>query len=331
MIYINTIRNRAGRRQTGICHLEEDMKGIGISGVLTLLLAAAFFLVPAASSAAPMAARAIQVSGDVKYISIVDRAERTVETGSQFTEGDRIKTGPDGALSIRFENGNRIQLSENTDLTIRVSRTEPSGGFTSIFGLALGKVRSLVSQFTPGNSQFEYHTKTAVAGVTGTDFVTEVPDPDTTRVAVLPPGVEEGEAPLYLEGLDICSRPELQGKSRVYVRGMDAANTVVYLTSCLMTTVGPRQAPAQPSIIPDDMLFNIGKTYAPPAPAPEPLAELMIENLSKQVSMPRASQQMNSLLHNLDSTMVHGGPAGMTGGGPATGGVVTGTVVITIK
>ncbi|MDH5638511.1 MAG: FecR domain-containing protein [Nitrospinota bacterium] len=305
------------------------MKGVGTTVALTFI-AATLFLVPAAGQAAPMAAKAVQVTGGVSYISFQDRGEYDVKVGTGLAEGDRIKTGPGGFVEIRFDNGNRIQLSENTDMTIRASRTEPGGGFTSIFGLALGKVRSLVSRFAPGSSKFEYHTKTAVAGVAGTDFVTEVPEPDITTVAVLPPGMENEDNPASMQGSAICGRPELQGKSKVYVQGKDDSHTMVYLTSCFMTTVGDRRAPAQPSIIPDDMLFKFRRTFQPGAPAAVS-TDLMIANLGKQVSMPIVSSSMNSLLHNLDSTLVHGGKAGMTSGSPAGGGVVTGTVVITIK
>ncbi|MDH5509278.1 MAG: FecR domain-containing protein [Nitrospinota bacterium] len=306
------------------------MKGIGISGPSTLLMAFAILLIPAIGQAAPMAAKAVRVTGGVSYISFQDRGEYDVKVGTGMAEGDRIKTGPGGFVEIRFDNGNRIQLSENTDMTIRSSRMESGGGFTSVFGLALGKVRSLVSRFSPGSSKFEYHTKTAVAGVAGTDFVTEVPEPDITTVAVLPPGMEDEDNPMNMQGSAICGRPELQGKSKVYVQGRDDSQTMIHLTSCLMTIVGDRRAPAQPTIIPDDMLFKIRNTFQP-APPVAASTDLMIANLGKQVSMPLASQKMNSLLHNLDSTLVHGGKAGMTSGSPAGGGVVTGTVVITIK
>ena len=303
------------------------MKEAGRSKTMALVAATLIFLVPAAAVAAPMAATAVKARGSSEWISSADGKTYTVEVGSKFAEGDRLKTGAGAFLAIEFENGNRIQLSENTDLTIKVSRTEPSGGYSSIFGLALGKVRSLVSRFSPGSSKFEYQTKTAVAGVAGTDFITEVPEPNLTKVAVLPPGIEDQETPEDLGGAQVCGRPELQGKSRVYVQGSDDAKTTVYLTSCLMTQIGARQAPAQPFIIPDEMLFNMKKVFSPPPM----MGGLMIDNIGKQVSQPLAKQNMNSLLHNLDTSLIHGGSAAMTNNSPANGGVVSGTIIITIK
>ncbi|MDH4183641.1 MAG: FecR family protein [Nitrospinota bacterium] len=295
---------------------------------IVFLFSLAFGFGPRDSMAAPMAATAVKVSGAPSYVMASDGKTYPISSGTKFAEGDTVKTGAGEMVTIEFENGNRIILSERTELTIKASRLEPDGGFTSIFGLALGRARSLVSKFTPGASKFEYQTKTAVAGVAGTDFITEVPDPDVTMVAVLPPGLEDGEIPDSPEpGAMICSRPELQGKSRVYVQGTDSAKTTVNLTSCFMTTVSANRAPAQPTIIPDDMLFNMRKLGPMAGLAPE---NLMIENLGHKVSTPLTSQNMNSLLNNLNTTLVHGGPANMVNNVPVSG-QVPGSAVVNIK
>ena len=293
------------------------------------MLAFAFGLAfPAEGAAAPMAATAIKVTGKADFVSAADGRIYIAEKGTKLAEGDIAKTGPASQLVIEFENKNRIQLGENTELTIRASRIEPDGSYTSIFGLSIGKVRSFVTKFTPGSSKFEYQTKTAVAGVAGTDFITEVPTPDATTVAVLPPGVDEETTPSPSQGSSFCGRPERQGHSKVYVQGMDDAKSTVYLTSCFMTTVTGKRAPAQPTIIPDDMLFNIRKSLAT-----SPLAadNLMIEDLSFRVSTPFARPGVNSLLHNLDTNLGHGGGGGPGAGAPPTGAVVGGSAVITIK
>jgi hypothetical protein len=76
------------------------------------------------------------------------------------------------------------------------------------------------------------------------------------------------------------------------------------------------------------MLFNIRKSLAT-----SPLAadNLMIEDLSFRVSTPFARPGVNSLLHNLDTNLGHGGGGGPGAGAPPTGAVVGGSAVITIK
>ena len=283
---------------------------------------------PASAPAAPMAATVVKVSGTAEFVSAADSVTHAAEKGTKLAEGDTVKTGPRSAMVIEFENKNRVQLGESAELTIKQSRMEQDGSFTSVLGLSLGRVRSMVSKFTPGSSKFEYHTKSAVAGVAGTDFVTEVPDPDTTIVAVLPPGMDEDQIPRVPQGTSFCGRPERQGQSKVYVEGTDGAKSTVMLTSCLMTTVSAKRAPAQPAIIPDDMLFNVKKAFLMGMAAPA--SSLMMEDLANKVSTPLAKPNLNPLLQNLHTPMGGGGGAG-GGGTPPSGGVVGGSATITIK
>lgn len=287
---------------------------------------AASTLFPAPAPAAPMAATVVKVSGTAEYISAADAKTYVAQRGTKLAEGDTAKTGPRSSMVMEFENKNRVQLGESAELVIKESRMEQDGSFSSVFGLNLGRVRSMVSKFSPGSSKFEYHTKTAVAGVAGTDFVTEVPEPDTTIVAVLPPGMDEDQIPRIPQGTSFCGRPERQGQSRVYVQGTDETKSTVMLTSCLMTTVTAKRAPAQPSIIPDDMLFNVKKSMIMGMAGP---GSLMMEDLANKVSTPLAKPGLTPLLQNLQTPMGGGGAPG--GGAPPSGGVVGGSATITIK
>lgn len=170
-----------------------------------------FFIILAGNTwAAPIKARAVYVEGSVNAISIADSKMRAVARGDTFAEGDRIKTSANGTLEVEFDTGDIIRLDKNSDLIIKALNRNSSGSTFSIFSLMIGRVKSAVSKLADSSSKFEYHTKAAVCGVSGTPpFVVETTDGETS--------------------VDLLGEPGEKGA--VYVRGMDPAGTMVMVFS----------------------------------------------------------------------------------------------------
>lgn len=80
------------------------------------------------------------------------------------------------------DNSDQISLDEKTTFLIEEYGT-PEGEETTrgAFSVIGGKVRSLVNQ-AKGKKDIKLRTTSAVIGVKGTDFLTEVPNPDVTQV-----------------------------------------------------------------------------------------------------------------------------------------------------
>lgn len=103
-------------------------------------------------------------------------AEIKLNQGDLVNEKDSVKTGPMSRLEIVFEDANRITLSENSELKISdVKFSEDDTKRDVLLQLLKGKVRSQVNQkYNGADNQFKVSTKSAVAGVRGTDFVVEL-------------------------------------------------------------------------------------------------------------------------------------------------------------
>jgi len=99
--------------------------------------------------------------------------------GNTVSQGDRIKTGDEGTVTLLFE-GDMIRLGPATevvlsDLTVTCETTEDGTlktSTTKIITLILGKVYARVKELR-GDSLFEVRTEISIAGVRGTEFSVE--------------------------------------------------------------------------------------------------------------------------------------------------------------
>ncbi|MDH5639455.1 MAG: FecR domain-containing protein, partial [Nitrospinota bacterium] len=150
-----------------------------------------------------------------------------------FQEGDTIKTGANGTLEIKYDTGNLTRFDKNTTMEIRSLRRDNKGSTFSVFGLILGRIKSSVHKLATGDSKFEIHTKSAIAGVAGTPpFIVQVIDGQTL--------------------VDLLGNPGDPGS--VYVQGMDPNKTIVYLFAGFRTIVMFGLPPQDPFSIGADRL-----------------------------------------------------------------------------
>ncbi|MDH5479095.1 MAG: FecR domain-containing protein [Nitrospinota bacterium] len=180
-------------------------------GVIFLVFA---FFTASSTHAAPIGAKAVYVEGRVTVIH-ADKKEEPVKLGDSLAEGDTITTLSNGILEVEYDNGDLTRIDRNTTMVIKSLHRDSSGSSFSIFGLLAGRIKSAVSKLMTSESKFEYHTKSAVAGVAGT-----------------PPFVVEAKG--NVTNVDLLGKKGDPG--RVYVQGTDPSRQIVYL-SALQRTV----------------------------------------------------------------------------------------------
>ena len=211
------------------------LKGIMYMRVGNIIAITALFIFlavfPEAPLASPIGAKAVYLRGTV-YVEPAGAARKTVEAGMAFAEGDKIVTMEDGIVEVMLENGNLIRIDSNTVFVIKaLSKNDETNDTTSIFNLILGRVKSSVAKLATSGSKYEYTTTTAVVGVAGTPpWVTEF-DGKKTLVELLGMEGEEG---------------------KVYVKGNDPMQTIIYLLANSSTTVHPNMPPDPPSPISEE-------------------------------------------------------------------------------
>jgi len=211
-------------------------------------LSAALLLIPCYALAVPIGAKAVYVEGDARVLSSRTAKETRIAVGSHIEEGDRIKTARNGIVEVEFDNGDLIRVDVDTDMTIRSLHRDEKGSSFSIFNLVIGRVKSAVSKLATAESKFEYHTKAAICGVSGTPpFVVEFRD---DKIDV-----------------DLLGNPGDKGS--VYVQGFDPAKTMVSLLAGMHTTAKPGQAPSRPAPIPPARLQKLNRNIPFSAKAKE--------------------------------------------------------------
>ena len=97
-----------------------------------------------------------------------------VKRGSKVCEGETLRAGKDSYAKVVMPDKNVLTLKSESQLKISEYVFQPKKGKKKvIIDLIYGRVRSKVNQKYHGVQSFEVRTKSAVAGVRGTDFLTE--------------------------------------------------------------------------------------------------------------------------------------------------------------
>lgn len=136
------------------------------------------------------------VEGDVSVQLKTDAAWAAGTNGMTIPEGASIKTGADGKASLTWGAGNVVKLYP---LSI-VKATEVSGAErkSSVLSLEKGRAMSKVDKLG-ADASFELRTPTAVAGVRGTGFDTEI-TPGTAMVTI---AVVEGTVVMSVGDIEV--------------------------------------------------------------------------------------------------------------------------------
>lgn len=135
------------------------------------------------ASASAFTATAVVAKGDVKVLSTkIDPAGaaknfvlfegqkfkyKKVKIGMRLRPGQVVMTGTNGKAKLAYTNGDHMMVAPGTSVTIPSPVKGKKG--TSSIKLIYGKMRALISKKGP-RKKMNVRTKSAVAGVRGTDF-----------------------------------------------------------------------------------------------------------------------------------------------------------------
>tara|TARA_B100000749_G_scaffold280899_1_gene280983 strand:- start:56451 stop:57530 length:1080 start_codon:yes stop_codon:yes gene_type:complete len=113
---------------------------------------------------------------------------RKARIGKKVHSNQVFKTGSQAKAKITFSNGDSVIIGPGTAVIMRTLLSKIKGGNKEegqLLNIFYGKVRAIVSKNGPRNN-LKVKTKTAVAGVRGTDFYVKYnPAIDQTQLSVL--------------------------------------------------------------------------------------------------------------------------------------------------
>jgi ferric-dicitrate binding protein FerR (iron transport regulator) len=115
------------------------------------------------------------VRGQAWSIREGSASDRPLSEGALINEKDRLRTGADSQLEVRFEDGNLIALGPNSELVVSEVTFSSDPQYRSVLlNLKKGKVRSDVKvRYANPRKGFRVVTKGAKAGARGTEFLVE--------------------------------------------------------------------------------------------------------------------------------------------------------------
>ncbi len=136
----------------------------------------------------------VEVKGNLRVFREIDGETRTfenVQKSFKVSEKDVLETDPQSKAKILFIDNNILVVAPGTQVSVshhHHDKDAKSG--STILNLMYGKIRNKISHtnhYDDKQNTFQVRTKTAVAGVRGTDFVTSYDESqgDTVNVQTL--------------------------------------------------------------------------------------------------------------------------------------------------
>ncbi len=161
-------------------------------------------------------ARVIATSGPAEH-AFGKHPYLPVTEGATLGEGDRIRTGDNGFVTLELSDGSHVTVSQNGTLDIdKLRRTVLTGSGDRVLELRRGEVDSQVTHATKKDDRFQIRSPSVVAGVRGTRFkVAYDGDARTTAVEVLDgavgvdPAAVGGRASAPLPGVPLQASAQL--------------------------------------------------------------------------------------------------------------------------
>jgi len=108
-----------------------------------------------------------------------------LRAGDAVPPQSNLKTGRDGVLEIKYEDGSSLLLRSETEVTIIEAWKTRTSRLLRDFFLSAGRVIAKVQSATGQSPRFRVHTPSAIASVRGTEFRVAVDKKQKTFVEVL--------------------------------------------------------------------------------------------------------------------------------------------------
>lgn len=116
-------------------------------------------------------AEVIAVRGDAVLIRLDEPRPAKVEPGTRINLGDRLDTGPESNIAIRFADRSHITLHANSSIRFdHLSAYGETGMVDSRLHLIEGRSDTRVTPASGPGSRFEIHTPSAISAVRGTQY-----------------------------------------------------------------------------------------------------------------------------------------------------------------
>ena len=109
----------------------------------------------------------------------------SLKAGDHIPPRSNLRTGRDGAVEIKYEDGSSLLLRSHTEVTIIEAWKTRTSRLLRDFFLSAGRVTAKVQSVMGRSSRFRIHTPTAIASVRGTEFRVTVDKEHETCVEVL--------------------------------------------------------------------------------------------------------------------------------------------------
>lgn len=145
-----------------------------VKQIMIPLLALTFFMASSTAFAQATVHGVLKVvKGDVSIIG-KDGKTAKAKLGGKVYPLDKIKTGANSRAKIVMIDNNEINISPDSMIEIKSYEFKPEDGKKNVvLDVMYGKLRAKVNQKYDGEeNKFQVKTKSAVAGVRGTDFIT---------------------------------------------------------------------------------------------------------------------------------------------------------------
>jgi len=164
-----------------------------------------------------------QTVGNVSYVQgMAERARGGAPSWSSLKEkssvyqGDRLKTGEGARLEATLNDGSKLRLAANSELSLDKISVSKNKAKAVSAKLIVGRLWASVTKLFGNDSTFEVKTDNAVAGVRGTRFQAARDAEGKTTVKVYSGQVLVSNQPIYaVKGHTKANRVEVPGPQAI--------------------------------------------------------------------------------------------------------------------
>jgi len=119
----------------------------------------------------PVPAEVVAISGTAQLIHPDNKIDQISAAGTLIKLGDRIKTGSESSIAIKFADNSILTLHANSLIQFNhLSAHGVTGMVDSRLHLLEGRIDTRVTPATGPGSRFEIHTPSAISAVRGTEY-----------------------------------------------------------------------------------------------------------------------------------------------------------------
>ena len=119
----------------------------------------------------PASARVLSVHGHAQVTLEATGQTVPVNTGLLLQSGDKLRTGPDGNVSLEFGDGSRLLVQPGSQLILETLRTySPTNTVDTLLRLVQGRVETQATRQPVAGPRYEIWTPAATSAVRGTHY-----------------------------------------------------------------------------------------------------------------------------------------------------------------